>query len=221
MSRFTSILSTLALVPTSLALATPALASTVSDVVANFGAEVDPKVSYDLNCDGKVGIPDLRIANRVTTAHSHPDFNPIKAVTDIDNFGADLADLGKAFPYEADLNGDCKVGLPDLATVQAPSSVVGAEEELINILQVMADDWGTTGDSPADLNCDGVVGLPDVHLVVKMANARRATHFDRMTAVKKGWGSEPGDANYHPAADDGDCIIGMPDLLDASAEAAS
>jgi hypothetical protein len=213
MTRFTSIVSTLALVPTTLALASPALASTVEDVKANFGFASAETTHYDLNCDGMVGIPDFQIAGYVTQIHSSPGFNPVQAVRD--NFGATRRSHGENFPYEADLNGDCKVGLDDFAMGDGTLSALGAAQTQ-DLLAVLASHWGTEGDSPADLNCDGKVGIGDLELVGQMISAEHAPHYDPLTAVTMAFGTQAGDEAYHPAADDGDCVIGVQDLANAA-----
>lgn len=160
MTRFTSIVSTLALVPTSLALASPALASTVEDVKANFGLASAVTEHYDLNCDGVVGTPDVRIAGNVTQIHSSPGFSPLHS------------------------------------------------------------HWGTVGESPVDFNCDGKVGIGDWELVGQMVSAEHAPHYDAVTAATMAFGTQAGDEGYHPAADDGDCQIGVQDLANAAGEGA-
>lgn len=213
MTRFTSILSTLALVPTTLALATPALASTVQDVMAKFGQSAAGNERFDLNCDGVIGIPDLVIADAVVRTHSSPGFNHETAVRN--NFGATLAELGSDFPHEADLNGDCAVGVPDLEDSEATLSALG-QSQAQDLLQLLKDDWGTRGDSPVDLNCDGVVGVPDLELVYHMIGAQHAPHFDTVVAIGRAYGTSAGNEKYHPAADtNGDCTIGVPDLINA------
>jgi hypothetical protein len=213
MTRFTSIVSTLALVPTSLALASPALASTVEDIEANFGLTAAETQHYDLNCDGVIGVPDSRIAGRVTQIHSSPDFNPVQAVND--NFGATREDLGRKFPYEADLNGDCSIGVPDLAMGDDTLSALG-QAQTQDLFAVLASHWGTEGESPVDFNCDGKVGVEDWDLAGKMISAYHAPHFDPVTAATLAYGTQVGDEGYHPAADDGDCVIGVQDLANAA-----
>jgi hypothetical protein len=213
MTRFTSIVSTLALVPTSLALASPALASTVEDVNANFGFASAETQRYDLNCDGMVGTPDLQIAGYVTQIHSSPDFSPLQAVRD--NWGATRRSHGSNFPYEADLNGDCKVGVPDLAMGDDTLSALG-QAQTQDLFAVLASHWGTEGDSPVDFNCDGKVGIGDWALVGQMVSAEHAPHYDPVTAATMAFGTSVGDEGYHPAADDGDCVIGVEDLANAA-----
>ena len=213
MTRFTSIVSTLALVPTSLALASPALASTVEDVKANFGLASAETERYDLNCDGVVGTPDLRIAGNVTQIHSSPDFSPLQAVRD--NFGASRRSHGSNFPYEADLNGDCKVGVADYGMGSDTLSALG-QAQTQDLFAVLASHWGTEGDSPVDFNCDGKVGIGDWELVGQMVAAEHAPHYDPVTAATLAFGTSVGDEAYHPAADDGDCQIGVQDLANAA-----
>jgi hypothetical protein len=211
MTRFTSIVSTLALVPTTLALASPALASLVDDVEASPRIVTAETERYDLNCDGVISEPDERIARRVVEIHSSPDFNPAQAVED--NSGATRKALGRRFPYEADLNGDCKVDEGDdtlLAQVQ-----VQAQAQTQDLLAVLASHFGTDGESEVDFNCDGTVGLPDYALVGQVIAAQHAPHFDPVVAVTLAWETEVGHEDYHPAADDGDCVIGLPDFANA------
>jgi hypothetical protein len=217
MTRFTSIVSTLALVPTSLVLASPALASTVEDVKANFGLTTAETERYDLNCDGVIGVPDVRIAGNVTQIHSSPDFNPVQAVRD--NFGDTREDLGRAFPHEADLNGDCTIGVPDLNMGDDTLSALG-QAQTQDLFAVLASHWGTEGDSPVDFNCDGKVGVADWELVGQMVSAQHAPHYDPLTAATMAFGTQVGDEGYHPAADDGDCKIGVQDLANAAGEGA-
>jgi hypothetical protein len=220
MTRFTSILSALALVPTTLALAAPALASTLEDVDANQGRIVDPSERIDLNCDGVVNHVDLRIVRQVTTIHSAPGFAPHQAVRD--NLGASIANMGRRkFPYHADLNGDCSVGVADLLDDPSTQSALG-EAQTQNLLEVLGATWGTYGESDLDLNCDGKVGMGDWWLVNQVVNAENSPHYDPLEAADQAAGSRVGDANYHPAADlDGDCVIGVTDLMAIGSEAAA
>jgi hypothetical protein len=200
-----------------LALASPAVAGIREDVRDVYGTRVDPMDYRDLNCDGSIGVSDWAIANQLVRIHSAPDFNPFKAVDD--NFGATVEEMGHDFPFEADLNGDCVVDDTDVpAPVKSASAVGGTGTG--DFLQVLSEDWGTEGDSPADLNCDGAVGVPDFLYVGQVINAQYATYFDQWTAARAGYGSQVGDENYHPAVDNGDCVIGMADLYQAILNAA-
>lgn len=223
MTRFHSIVSSLILVPATytLALASPAVAGIREDVREAWGTtNVDPIDYRDLNCDGGIGIQDWIIASRLVQIHSAPDFSPVKAVND--NFGAECEESGCAedYPFEADSNGDCVVNSDDVpAAVQSTSA--GGGTGSVDLKDVLIEDWGTSGDSPADLNCDDYVGVADYLYVGQVINAQHATHYNQWTALRAAWGSEVGEENYHPAVDfDGNCWIGMSDFTQAMLNAA-
>lgn len=228
MTRFNRITTSLMLFPATFALAfaSPAAASSVDDVEAAMGDVVDPSHPLDFNCSGVIDLYDWLIAGRVTQIHSTPGFNPTVAVEM--SFGDTLADLGENFPFHADLNGDCSIGVPDRSVPTPNPSAQGGSSQP-SILEIYKQDLGGSSEtfavgykSPADLNCDGKVGVPDLKYVAQVHAAENSPHFDKMTAVVNALANKqytPRKAFYYAPADvTGDCTVGIPDWSGAASD---